>query len=268
VKVSTLGPKATFSHEASLLLGADDIIFKRSIWEVFNAVEANECDGGVVPVENSLVGGVSQTLDSLIEFNLKINKEYLLPIRHNLACWGELEDIEVLYSHNLTLSQCEKFIRSYLPKVEIHETSSNAISAIELSNRKDNRYAALVSEFAAEIYKLRLLKKDVQDEKLNFTRFFVVGNQSALPTGKDRTSIVVSPSVNRPSVLYSVIKPFYDAGIDLTKIESRPSKKRMGEYIFFIDFKGHTKDKKINQTLKELSSIFSVKVLGSYPRAY
>ncbi|NMC61378.1 MAG: ACT domain-containing protein, partial [Candidatus Methanofastidiosa archaeon] len=130
------------------------------------------------------------------------------------------------------------------------------------------RYAALVSEFAAKLYDLKIIKREVQDEKLNFTRFFSVGNQSTLPTGKDRTSILVSPSVNRPGVLYSIIKPFYDAGIDMTKIESRPSKKKMGEYIFFIDFKGHTKDKKISQTLKELSSIFAVKVLGSYPRAY
>ncbi|KYC52375.1 MAG: Prephenate dehydratase [Candidatus Methanofastidiosum methylothiophilum] len=268
MKVSTLGPKGTFCHEASLLFGAEEIVFKRSIWEVFNAIETHESEGGVVPVENSLVGGVSQTLDSLIEFDIKITKEYLLPIHHNLACWGDLEDIEVLYSHVLTLSQCEKFVRNHLPKVQIHETASNAISAIELSNRKDKRYAALVSEFAAELYDLKIIKKDVQDEKLNFTRFFVVGNQSTLPTGKDRTSIVVSPSVNRPGVLYSIIKPFYDAGIDLTKIESRPSKKKMGEYIFFIDFKGHTKDKKISQTLNELSSIFTVKVLGSYPRAY
>ncbi len=268
MKVSTLGPKGTFSHETSLLIGAEDIVFKRSIWDVFNAVKDSECEGGVVPVENSLVGGVSQTLDSLMEFNLKISKEYLLPIQHNLACWGDLEDIEVLYSHNLTLSQCEKFIRNYMPNVEIHETSSNAISAIELSNKKDVKYAALISEFAAELYDLKILKKGVQDEKLNFTRFFIVSNQSSLPTGKDRTSIVVSPSVNRPGVLFSVIKPFYDAGIDLTKIESRPSKKMMGEYIFFIDFKGHAVDKKISLTLKELSSIFSVRVLGSYPRAY
>lgn len=268
MKVSTLGPKGTFSHETSLLIGAEDIVFKRSIWDVFNAVRNSESEGGVVPVENSLVGGVSQTLDSLMEFNLKISKEYLLPIQHNLACWGDLEDIEVLYSHNLTLSQCEKFIRNYLPNVEIHETSSNAISAIELSNKKDSKYAAFISEFAAEIYGLKILKREVQDEKLNFTRFFVVSNQSSLPTGKDRTSIVVSPSVNRPGVLFSIIKPFYDAGIDLTKIESRPSKKMIGEYIFFVDFKGHAVDKKINQTLKELSSIFSVRVLGSYPRAY
>jgi len=268
MKISTLGPKGTFSHETSLLFDADEILFKRSIWEVFDSVEKGESEGGVVPVENSLVGGVSQTLDSLIEFNVKVMKEYLLPIRHNLACWGELEDIEVLYSHNLTLSQCEKFVRFYLPKVEIHETSSNAISAIELSNKNDKIYAALVSKFAADVYNLRILKKDVQDEKLNFTRFFVVGNKDVLPTGKDRTSILVSPSLNKPGVLYSIVKLFYDAGIDLTKIESRPSKKKMGEYVFFIDFKGHVKEKKVSQTLKELSSIFAVKVLGSYPRAY
>ena len=268
MKVSTLGPKGTFCHEASLAFGAEDILFERSIWEIFNSVQSSESEYGVVPVENSLIGGVSQTLDCLIEFEVKINKEYLLPIHHNLACWGDLEDIEVLYSHTLTLSQSERFVRNFLPNVEIHETASNAISAIELSNRKDKRYAALVSEFAASLYDLKIIKKDVQDEKLNFTRFFIIGNQSTLPTGKDRTSIVVSRSVNKPGVLYSIIKPFYDTGIDLTKIESRPSKKKMGEYIFFIDFKGHTKDKKISQTLKELSSIFSVKVLGSYPRAY
>ncbi|NMC61039.1 MAG: prephenate dehydratase, partial [Candidatus Methanofastidiosa archaeon] len=136
MNVSTLGPKGTFSHEASILLGAEEINFKRSIWEVFNSVQNSESQSGVVPVENSIVGGVSQTLDSLIEFDLKITKEYLLPIRHNLACWGDLEDIDVLYSHTLTLSQCEKFVRNFLPKVEIHETPSNAISAIELSNRK------------------------------------------------------------------------------------------------------------------------------------
>jgi len=268
-KIATLGPAGTFSHEAVLKYNRKaEIIFENTIWDVFEAVAENEVDEGIVPIENSVSGTVGITTDSLMEFDLNIIAEIILPINHNLVGHDGVKEIKTLYVHPSTYEQCEKFIRKNLPDVKIIPTSSNAASAKVIAKQQDKTKAAIVPKEAIEIYKLKTIKKNIQDNKFNVTRFIVISKKQTKKTNRDRTSIAIYPQVDKPGLLYSLLGEFAKRNINLTKIESRPSKGKLGDYIFFIDMQGSKEDEKIKQAFKEIEKDFFLKVLGSYTREY
>lgn len=271
MKLAVLGPAGTFSHEAALKYdGNAEMIFVNSIWDVFELVEQKKADSGIVPVENSIEGGVGITLDALIETDEKIKKEIIIPIRHCLCGFGEIEEIKEVYSHTQALGQCRNFLHSLNREtpVKTFQTSSTAAAAEDIAKLKDGKKACLCSRLAAEIYGLKIIREDVHDEKNNMTRFFAINHADAEPSGSDKTSFVVFPQNDRPGLLYEMLEIFSKRKINLTKLESRPSKKRLGEYNFFIDAEGHRKDKLINEALQELEKrAKKIKVFGSYPKA-
>ncbi|MGC9517869.1 MAG: prephenate dehydratase [Methanomicrobiales archaeon] len=264
VKIGFLGPLGTFTEEAASKLNGKLIAYE-SILAVLDAVETEKIDWGVVPIENSIEGSVGVTLDLLAhDYNLKINKEIILPISHNLLVnkGTTLKDIDIVYSHVQALSQCRKFIEKNGFKT--HSTSSTAGAANLIVNNKNS--AAIGTTRAAEIYGLEVLKKDIQDYKSNVTRFIVLGAHDHPKTGNDKTSIVFTLSEDKPGGLYEVLGVFASKNVNLTKIESRPSKEKLGSYIFFIDFEGHRKDKDIGNILNIIKSKTPyIKMLGSYP---
>ena len=269
MKIATLGPEGTFSHEAVLKYEKKAaIIFANTIRDVFEAIVSNKAELGVIPIENSVAGTVGQTLDCLMQFNLKIKAEEILPINHNLVGFGKINDIKVLYLHPQTYEQCEIFIKKHLSKAEIIQTSSNGKSAEIIANSKDKTKASIIPKIAINIYKLKVLKKDVQDNRFNVTRFFVIAKGDSKKTGYDRTSISVYPQIDRPGLLYEILGQFAKRKINLTKIESRPSKGKLGDYIFYIDFEGHKSEKNVAEALKKIKETAFVTVLGSYPRKY
>ncbi len=269
MKIATLGPQGTFSHEATLKYNKGaSILFTNTIRNVFEAVVDNKADLGIVPIENSIAGTVDQTLDYLIEFNIKIKAEEILPISHNLIGFGKIKDIKVLYLHPQTYEQCELFIKKILPKVKVTYTSSNGKSAELITKSKGKNKAAIVPKIAVDIYKLKILKKDVQDTKFNVTRFFIIGKEYNKMADNCKTTIAIHPQVDRPGLLYEMLGQFAKRKINLTKIESRPSKGKLGDYIFYIDFEGHRTEKHVAEALKKLEETAFVRVLGSYPRKY
>jgi len=269
MKIAILGPEGTFSHEAVIKYDKKaSILFRDTIRDVFSSVNTGDADLGIVPIENSIAGTVGPTLDCLVEFGLKIKAEWILHISHNLVGLGKIGDINVLYIHPQTYEQCELFIKKYLPKAEIIQTASNGKSAEIISKSKDKKDASITPKIAVDIYKLKVLKKDVQDHKFNVTRFVVIGKSDSKKTGYDRTSIAIYPQIDRPGLLYEIIGQFAKRNINLTKIESRPSKGKLGDYIFYIDFQGHREEEHIAGALKDLEGTAFVTVLGSYPRKY
>ncbi len=269
MRIATLGPAGTFSHEAVLKRNKKaEIVFKNTVWDVFESVEDGEVEEGIAPIENSVSGTVGLAIDALMEFKLNIIAEIILPIKHNLVGHDGIKDIKTLYVHPSTYEQCEKFIRKNLSNVKIIQTSSNAASAEFVAKDADKTKAAIVTKEAIEIYKLKVIKQDIQDNKFNVTRFIVLSKSEAKKTNRDRTSIAIYPQVDKPGLLYSLLGEFAKRNINLTKIESRPSKGKLGDYIFFIDMQGSKEDDKIKGAFKEIEKDFFLKVLGSYPREY
>ncbi len=269
MKIATLGPEGTFSHEAVIKYEKNaEISFADTVRDVFESVANGKADCGVVPIENSIAGTVGQTLDCLMEFKLKIKGEEILPISHNLVGFGEIKDIKTLYLHPQTHEQCELFIKKSLPKAEIIQTSSNGKSAELLAKSKDKTKSAIIPKIAVELYKLKIVQKDVQNNRFNVTRFFVIAKEDGKKTGYDRTSVAIYPQIDRPGLLYEMLGEFAKRKINLTKIESRPSKGKLGDYIFYIDFQGHKTEKNAAEALKQLEKSFFVTILGSYPRKY
>ncbi len=267
LKVACLGPLATFTHLAALrhFGSSAQFIPVDSIKDVFETVQEGKAAYGVVPIENSNEGVISYTLDMFMDFDLKIAAEIMLEINHNLlSVSGDIRKIKRIYSHPQAIAQCRRWIERNLPHTTIIDATSTA-KAAELASR-DEDSAAIASELAAKIYDLRFVERHIEDNKDNYTRFLVVSKEFPPPTGKDKTSVMLSIK-DKPGALYEVLTPFKKAGMNLTKIESRPSKRKAWEYIFFIDMDGHVQDKKVKKALKEIEKdcIF-LKVLGSYPR--
>ena len=269
MRIATLGPQGTFSHQAVLKYNKNaEIVFKNTIKDIFDSVKNREVEKGIVPIENSVSGSVGITLDALMEYNLKICEELILPVRHSLASNGSMKDIKRLYVHPQALSQCQKFVHEHLNNAEVLLTGSNALSARDLSKNKKKEYAAIVPNHAAKDYNLKILSKNIQDSNFNVTRFIVLDAESAKKTGIDRTSIAIYPHTDKPGLLYGLIGEFATRKINLTKIESRPSKGRLGDYIFFIDLQVHKDDDKVKEAFEAIEHDFFLKVLGSYPREY
>jgi chorismate mutase/prephenate dehydratase len=263
--IAYLGPEATFTHQAAIKRFGSSLRYgsQKTIADVFTEVAKNRADYGVVPVENSTEGVVTHTLDMFVDSDLKIVSQIVLKVQQCLMSNSPRAQIKKLFVHPQSLAQCRGWIQNHLPRVEIVETSSNARSA-ELAAKEKNT-AAIAGILASEKYKLRVLEQDIQDNAANATRFLVLGRTCSPPTGDDRTSLMVSVS-DKVGALHEAIAAFRKFKINLTKIESRPSKRKAWEYFFFIDCDGHAQDKKVASAIQILGKHCNfVKVLGSYP---
>ena len=265
LNIAYLGPEATFTHQAAIRRFGSSLRYapQKTIADVFTEVSKNRADYGVVPVENSTEGVVTHTLDMFVDSDLKIVAQIVLPVQHCLLSKCRRQQIKKVFAHPQSLGQCRDWVRTNLPRAEIIETSSNARSAEFAAKEKDS--AAIAGVLAAEKYKVPVLEFDIQDNAANATRFLVLGRQCSPPTGQDRTSVMFS-IVDRVGALYRALAPFRRFRINMTKIESRPSKRKAWEYFFFVDCDGHTQDSKVAKALAMLGEHCSyVKVLGSFP---
>jgi len=263
--VTYLGPQATFAHLAALQKFGSSTTYlsARTISDVFLDVQKARADYGVVPIENSTEGIVSHTLDMFMESDLKIFSEVMLEVSHNLMSKGQLQDIKRVLSHPQALGQCRKWLEANLPLAELVATSSTA-QAAELA-QKDLSAAAIANELAAEIYHVNLLVRRIEDCPNNYTRFLVIGHSMAERGGHDKTSLMFSIK-HRAGALSEVLKIFSSHGINLTRIESRPSRQQAWEYVFFVDLEGHVEDPRVSQALEEAAeNCIFLKSLGSYP---
>ena len=244
----------------------DELIPYCTIPAVLESVGNDETSFGIVPIENSIEGPVGITLDSLAhKFDLKIFKEIVIPINQNLivnpGC--KMEDIDDVYSHSQAIAQCQEFISEN--KIQPHYAVSTARAVKDIIGFKNK--AAIGNRIAAELYNLEILKANIQDTDNNETRFVVVSKKDHEPTGKDKTSIIFSIYEDRPGGLYRILGIFEKNDVNLTKIESRPSKKGLGKYLFFVDFEGHIDDDMVQNILAEIEeNTYFLKVLGSYPQ--
>jgi len=268
MKVAFFGPKATFTHMAAMQqfgLSAE-LVPQKSIPAVFEEVEKGRAQYGVVPVENSTEGMVSHTLDMFMESELKINAEVLLEIHHYLLSrTGRFEDIKKVYSHPQPIAQCRHWLAENLPNVPLVDVASTAVAAQIVS--EDYTAAAIASELAAVMYDLKVARERIEDQVNNFTRFLIIGRKMAERSDDDKTSLMFSVK-DEVGILYRMLEPFAKRGINLSKIESRPLKKKAWEYIFYLDLMGHIGDPVIAGAVQELKECCQfVKVLGSYPRA-
>lgn len=268
MQVAVLGPEGTFTELAALQqFGSSvDIRPRARIDQVFNMVETGEANYGVVPVENSTEGIVSATADELVSTSLFIAGEIYLPIHQALL--GNrigIDGIRRIYSHAQSLSQCRLWLLEHLPGVEIEAVSSNAEAARMASECED--CAAIAGENAAIQYGLNVLANHIEDHKNNTTRFLVLSREEVAPSGRDKTSLLMSCR-NEPGSLFKLLKPMHDHGISMLKIESRPSKIKRWEYLFFVDIEGHRRDPQIVRALAEVEQQAAYfRVLGAYPCA-
>ncbi len=265
LEVAYLGPPGTFT-EAAVTKHFGHAHRARplgTIEAVFREVEAQAAHYGVVPVENSTEGMVTHTLDRFIHSPLKICGEVQLRIHLHLL--GRGEDIRRVYGHAQALGQCRGWLAAHLPQVEAVAVASNA-EAARLAAEEEGA-GAVAGQAAAERYGLRVIAANIEDEPHNTTRFLVIGPHDAGPSGDDKTSLLLSAH-NRPGALYGLLEPLAKAGISLTRIESRPSRQGLWEYVFFVDVLGHAREEKLKKALAELEARATLfKVLGSYPRA-
>jgi chorismate mutase / prephenate dehydratase len=267
LRVAYLGPPATFAHLAAMErfgLSAQ-FLAMRSIGEVFAEVEKANADFGVVPVENSTEGVVSHTLDMFVDSSLLICGEVVVEATLHLLSRAEsLADVRQIYSHPHALAEARKWLERNSPRIPVVETSSTGAAAETAASEPGA--AAIASELAANLYGLTILQRRIEDHPNNLTRFLVIGRKAAEPSSGDKTSILFSIK-DRVAALYLMLKPFAEEQINLTKIESRPSKKKVWEYIFYVDFEGHASESRVQRALEALKEecIF-LKVLGSYPK--
>ena len=270
LKVAFLGPEGTFTQTAVLNHFGHSVraLPLSSIDEVFHEVEAGSADFGVVPIENSTEGTVNHTLDRFLTSPLKICGEVELRIRqHLMGSMNSLGRIVRVCSHPQSLAQCREWLEEHLPGIEQVPVSSNAEGARRARDEKGT--AAIAGETAAEVYGLKVLAAEIEDRADNTTRFLVLGLKLFAPSGEDRTTLLVSVlHTDAPGALSRLLEPLARHRVSLTRIESRPSRRRKWDYVFFIDFEGHAEDAHIAKALaalKKRASLF--RVLGSYPRA-
>ena len=268
LRVAYLGPRATFSHLAAMErfgLSAQ-FLAVRSIGDVFAEVEKGNADYGVVPVENSTEGIVSHTLDRFVDSSLLICGEVVVETGlHLMGRASSLGEIRQIYSHPHALAEARKWLETHSPHLPVVETSSTA-SAAETAASEPGA-AAIASELAASLYGLNILQRRIEDHPNNLTRFLVIGRKATAPTAADKTSILFSIK-DRVGALHRMLLPFADHEVNLTKIESRPSKQRVWEYVFYVDFEGNAGEPRVQRALETLrDECIFLKVLGSYPRA-
>ena len=266
--VAFLGPEGTFTQQATFkhFGHAVKTVPVANINAVFNAVEKGSCAFGVVPIENSTEGVISHTLDRLLTSTLQICGEVKIRVQQNLLTHAkEFNEITEIFSHAQSLAQCRQWLETNLPHARQTAVSSNAEAARLVKDNSNS--AAIAGAIAAEIYELPILAANIEDDSNNTTRFIIIGEQTAVPTGHDKTTLVVSTN-NEAGALYRMLEPFAIAGVDMLSIESRPSRQGLWEYVFFIDIIGHSEDDNVSQALTALKTKVSMfKCLGSYPQA-
>jgi len=265
LKIAYMGPEASFSNLAALKKFGSQVgyVACETISDVFLEVERGAADYGVVPIENSIEGAITHTLDMLADSDLKICSQIILDISHNLLSNYPRNKIKKLYSNPQVFGQCRIWLRenlSYAEQIEVSSTTRAAQIA-----KKEKNSACIASLLAGELYGLRVIARDIEDSPHNITRFFVIGKTDVKRTGADKTSILFSIK-DKVGALHEMLLPFKKYKINLTKIESRPSKKRAWDYYFFVDLEGHTDDLKVKKALLELENKCKfLKILGSYP---
>ncbi|MDH4139098.1 MAG: prephenate dehydratase [Coriobacteriia bacterium] len=265
-----LGPEGTHTHEALLSLGIEDLVevSRLTIPEVFVAVERGKAEAGIVPIENSVEGSVNATLDALaFDSDLEIQREVVRDIHHALCVSTDsrLEDIVEVVSHPQASAQCRKWLAENLPRIPVRAANSTA-EAVEQAGHQPGT-AAIGTRLAAERLGTKVLEDAIEDYAGNQTRFVVLGRGINARTGRDKTSLALFMNVDRPGTLHMILAEFTYAQINLTKIQSRPTRKALGDYMFFIDLAGHVEDDNVRLALDCLRlKLRTVKVLGSYPR--
>ena len=273
LSIAFLGPIGTYTEEAALKQfgkGCDAIVCG-SIDEVFRTLEADQADYAVVPVENSTEGAVGLTLDLLLSSPVKICGEVTLPIHHCLLSkQTDISEISHVFSHVQSLAQCHEWLNRVLPMVQREAVTSNAFAAQmihDLVATDDTFAAAIASKRAAELFDLNILAENIEDDPKNTTRFLVLGKHDVAASGEDKTSLAISTK-NKPGAMVDLLEPLSRHGVSMTKLESRPSKQGLWDYVFYIDIEGHQTDEKVKAALVDLNDRASVvKVLGSYPVA-
>jgi len=272
MSIAFLGPRGTNSEEAALIHGGVDaeLVAVPGIPALVSAVETGLADVAVLPIENSIEGPISTTLDLLIhETGLRICAEVVVPIRHVMVTvpGATLDGITTVVSHPQGLAQCRRFLDRFLPNAEQVAWLSTAGAVREVVDGGDPTKASIGPLRAQELYGGHILAHDIQDIRSNLTRFIVLAREDTPPTGSDKTSIGFTVKENVPGILYKVFQPFAARTIQLTKIESRPIKGRLGLYVFLLDFEGHRKDPEIAAVIDEIGGMVKeLKVFGSYPR--
>ncbi|WKZ18041.1 MAG: prephenate dehydratase [Candidatus Jettenia sp. CY-1] len=273
IKVSYLGPEGTFSYFAARQKFGSSVEYipTRGIDDVFRDVAGGRSDYGIVPVENSTEGGIRETLNMFVGFDVKICAEIILPIHHNLMANCAKEEIKKVYSKPQILSQCKNWLASNLPSAELVEVSSSAEAARivkrALESENEGRYYAVIANAEmAQQYGLNILFKNIEDDPNNVTRFFVLGKEYSAPSGRDKTAVMCYIK-NQAGALLEILEPFKTYHINLTNIESLPTRKNTWEYCFYLDFEGHASNEIVQKALKEISKrCFEIKILGSFPK--
>ena len=264
--VGYLGPEATFSHLAALSEFGNSAELKtfNSIVDVFLAMDRDWIDFGVVPIENSTGGVIHTTLDMFLEYDLLICSEIYLNIHQNLISKNPLSRIKTIYSKSEVFLQCQIWLKENLPAAQHIEVASTA-KGVELASSRD--YAAAIgSDIAARMFNVPVLAAGIEDMKDNTTRFLVIGKQKSQPTGQDKTSVMFSIQ-DRPGALFDLLQAFADRSINLTKIESRPTRRKAWDLVFFVDMEGHQSDDSVREALEALGThTRNMRVMGSYPR--
>ena len=268
MNVSYLGPKGTFSEIAVARYFSNNInkLPKSSIEDVFKSVQESEADYGIVPIENSVEGSVNNTLDLLSDSKVLITGEIELIINQCLLSQEKnIRSVTRIFGHPQSLAQCKNWILSNTPHAELISVISNTEGALSLKKPGD---ACIGAEVIAEYYSLNINEKNIQDYSNNTTRFLIIGNEISTPTGSDKTSLLITPpNTGDSGSLYRLLEPFVNNEINLSHIESRPSKVKNWSYVFFIDIDGHVEDKNIQETIGALKERgVEVKFLGSYPK--
>ncbi len=269
LKIAYLGPEGTWTHQAAIKKFGHSITYspQPNFADVFDQVARRKADYGVVPIENSTEGAVSHTLDLFVDSPLHICAQILLRIEHCLMSAIPREKIKTLYSHPQVFGQCRNWLLKHFPEADLVEVSSTTKAAKLANEYADQGAAALGGALAAEFNQLEILESGIQDRATNTTRFLVIGEKTCPPTGRDRTSILFSIQ-DKPGALVSALQSFEQCKINMSKIESRPSKQKDWEYIFYVDLGGHCEDQPVMQALEELRRhCCLVKLLGSYPDA-
>jgi len=267
LRIGYLGPGGSFSHTAAMLKFGQSVEYEplADITSIFDEVSKGHCDLGLAPVENTVGGGVIETLDALIESNVKVCAEVLMAIHHSLLGNCSLEEIEKIYSKPEVFAQCRNWLSATFKEAQTIPVASTARAAQMAAN--EPRTAAIGSNVAAELYGLRIICENIEDIANNITRFLVISREDARPTGEDKTAILFS-TAHKAGALADVLDVFKRYDINMTNIESRPSKKRQFEYYFFVDFLGHRTDKNVREGMEEAKKhCLQLSILGSFPRA-
>jgi chorismate mutase/prephenate dehydratase len=267
MKVSFLGPRATFTHLACMeYFGRSSrFITEKNIRDVFEGVERERVDYGVIPIENSTEGVIPHTLDLFVDSEIKVCAEILMEISLDLLSnYDRLHEVKKVYSHPHAIAQCKNWLEKHLSNAQIIDVESTARAAEIVTTEPYS--AAIASSFAGKLYELNVLERRIQDHPHNYTRFLVIGKREVERTGYDKTSVMFSLT-HSIGALFNALRPFAEHQVNLTKIESRPHKKIAWEYVFFLDMEGHREDDTVKTALEEFKKVCSeFKLLGSYPR--